>query len=258
MYHIPNSEEVEKIINKIVWWIPFKNCRNLIRAILLKIYNIDDNIIRLENVIIYNNSIAMSKLILDKLGIKKEYYNILLDINENDICIDCGANMGLFTRLVDVQKGICYSFEPNTSLYNHLSKRYKDSKYIHIYNNAVSNKNEKVKFFTSGDNYVNDQAFTMSYEMTDNYIEVDSIKFSDFIKNDILTKHDFIYLIKIDIEGEEFNVLEDLINENIYKKVGYIFVETHERFFENGEERLNKIKKLIEYNNIKNIYLDWI
>ncbi|HJH55547.1 MAG TPA: FkbM family methyltransferase, partial [Brachyspira hyodysenteriae] len=202
--------------------------------------------------------IAMSKLILDKLGIKKEYYNILLDINENDICIDCGTNMGLFTRLVDVQKGICYSFEPNTSLYNHLSKRYKDSKKIYIYNNAVSNKNEKVKFFTSGDNYVNDQAFTMSYEMTDNYIEVDSIKFSDFIKNDILTKHDFIYLIKIDIEGEEFNVLEDLINENIYKKVGYIFVETHERFFENGEERLNKIKKLIEDNNIKNIYLDWI
>lgn len=132
---------------------------------------------------------------------KKEYYSILLDINENDVCIDLGANMGLFTRLVDVQKGICYSFEPNTSLYNHLIKRYKNSENIHIYNYAVSDKNEKVKFFTSGNNYVGDQGFTMSYEIGNNYIEVDSIKFS---------------------------------------------------------ERLEKIKNLIEKNNIKNIYLDWI
>ncbi len=258
MYHIPNSAEAEKIINKIVWFIPFKNLRSFTRAILLKIYNIDNCVTHLENIIIDNNSIAMSELLIYKLGVKKEYHSILLDINENDICIDCGANMGLFTRLVDVQKGICYSFEPNKSLYNHLLKRYKDSKNIHIYNNAVSNKNEKVKFFTSGNNYVGDQGFTMSYEKTNNYIEVDSIKFSDFVKNEVLTKHDFIYLIKIDIEGEEFNVLEDLINENIYQKVGYIFVETHERFFKDGEERLNKIKKLIEDNNIKNIYLDWI
>ena len=112
--------------------------------------------------------------------------------------------------------------EPNTSLYNHLIKIYKNSENIHIYNYAVSDKNEKVKFFTSGNNYVGDQGFTMSYEIGNNYIEVDSIKFSDFLKNEVLTKHDFIYLIKIDIEGEEFNVLEDLINESIYKKIGYI------------------------------------
>ena len=143
-------------------------------------------------------------------------------------------------------------------MYNHLIKRYKNSENIHIYNYAVSDKNEKVKFFTSGNNYVGDQGFTMSYEIGNNYIEVDSIKFSDFLKNEVLTKHDFIYLIKIDIEGEEFNVLEDLINESIYKKIGYIFVETHERFFEDGKERLEKIKNLIEKNNIKNIYLDWI
>ena len=258
MYHIPNTKEAEKIINKIVRWIPFKNLRNLIRGILLKICYIDDRTKYLEEIIIDNNSIAMLELIMDKLCVKKEYYSILLDINENDVCIDLGANMGLFTRLVDVQKGICYSFEPNTSLYNHLIKRYKNSENIHIYNYAVSDKNEKVKFFTSGNNYVGDQGFTMSYEIGNNYIEVDSIKFSDFLKNEVLTKHDFIYLIKIDIEGEEFNVLEDLINESIYKKIGYIFVETHERFFEDGKERLEKIKNLIEKNNIKNIYLDWI
>lgn len=252
------NREIEFIINKIVWWIPFKNLRNVIRDIILKIYYIDQKIEKLEKIIIDNNSIAISELIMNKLCVKKEYYPILLDINENDVCIDLGANMGLFTRLVDVQKGICYSFEPNTSLYNHLIKRYKDSKNIYIYNYAASNKNEKVKFFTSGNNYIGDQGFTMSYKKGNNYVEVDSIKFSDFLKNEVLTKYDFIYLIKIDIEGEEFNVLEDLINENIYKKIGYIFVETHERFFENGKERLEKIKNLIEKNNIKNIYLDWI
>ncbi|WP_297276255.1 FkbM family methyltransferase [uncultured Brachyspira sp.] len=257
MYENIDFEKIEKRINKIVWWIPFKNLRDTIREIFTKIYNIDNNIKNLSEILIDSNSIAILNSIMEHLHTKKEYRHILLDIKENDVCVDCGANMGLFTRLVDIQKGICYSFEPNVSLYNHLSKRYKNSKNIHIYNNAVSNKNEKVKFFTSGNNYINDQGFTMSYKMSDSYVEIESIKFSNFLKNEILTKYNFIYLVKIDIEGEEFNVLEDIINEQLYNYIGYIFVETHERFLENGEERMQKIKKLIELNNIRNIYLDW-
>lgn len=40
MYHIPNIEKVKKIINKIVWFIPFRDVRDLLREILLNMYNV--------------------------------------------------------------------------------------------------------------------------------------------------------------------------------------------------------------------------
>lgn len=35
-------------------------------------------------------------------------------------------------------------------------------------------------------------------------------------------------------------------------------VETHERLFDNPNEKLNALKAKISKNNISNIYLDWI
>lgn len=38
-----------KVIDKIVWWIPFKNLRNLIRVILINILEINGKIDKINN-----------------------------------------------------------------------------------------------------------------------------------------------------------------------------------------------------------------
>lgn len=65
-------------------------------------------------------------------------------------------------------------------------------------------------------------------------------------------------MIKLDIEGAEFDILNDLIDQKLYKKIEYIMVETHERFFNDGIQKINLLKEKIRKNNITNIFLDWI
>ena len=43
-----------------------------------------------------------------------------------------------------------------------------------------------------------------------------------------------------------------------YKKIGKIFVETHDKKIHELREKTNYIKRLIKTKNIKNISLDWI
>jgi len=78
------------------------------------------------------------------------------------------------------------------------------------------------------------------------------IESSHLSKNDIVTvkmksiddikkenAHNYIDIIKMDIEGAEFIVLENL---NLQKlNCGQILIEFHEKFLKNGKKRLNNI-----------------
>ena len=79
-----------------------------------------------------------------------------------------------------------------------------------------------------------------------------------YIHNEILSKHDRIYLLKLDVEGAEFDIMEKIMQHKLYEKIDYIACETHARFFEDGEERLAKLRELITEAGASNILLDWI
>lgn len=116
-----------------------------------------------------------------------------------------------------------------------------------------------MKFYKSSNDYIGNIGYSISYDnYGDTFEEVESIKLTQFIKENILDNNNIIYILKLDVEGAEFDILEDIINENIYMNICHIFVETHERFFEDGKEKIERIKNLIKSKNIKNIYLDWI
>ena len=83
------------------------------------------------------------------------------------------------------------------------------------------------------------------------------IDFCAFV-SEIIAKHGKIDFIKLDIEGAEFEVLEALIAQDLYKNVEYIMVETHERLFENPRTKIDELKAQITQKHIKNIYLDWV
>lgn len=56
-------------------------------------------------------------------------------------------------------------------------------------------------------------------------------------------------ILKLDIEGEEFNILSKIIETNAYKKISVLYIEFHERFFP------DKIDKMIEQ---KNYYVNFL
>ena len=83
------------------------------------------------------------------------------------------------------------------------------------------------------------------------------IDFADFVK-ELVAKHGKINFVKLDIEGAEFEVLDALLEQNLHENIEYLMVETHERFFDNPETKIQALKDKIKGKNITNIYLDWI
>jgi FkbM family methyltransferase len=190
-------------------------------------------------------------------------YQYLFDTSEeNAVFVDCGANVGLIidiARFVDME---VYAFEPNKSAFKLLKKKYEGNEKVHLYQKAVSNKTTILKFYNIK-TCLYDQSASLipPLQTTSQQIqyEVEAIRLVDVLKQEILSKHKKIHLLKLDVEGAEFDIIEDIIKEHIYMDITYIVVETHERFFgKEGKKKLKHLKELIAKNNITNIFLDRI
>lgn len=88
------------------------------------------------------------------------------------------------------------------------------------------------------------------------YDEVKLIDLVEYITQNILPQR--IFMLKLDIEGAEFEVMDKIISSKLYEKIDYIACETHERYFKDGKEKIKNLREKIAQNNIKNIFLDWI
>jgi FkbM family methyltransferase len=73
--------------------------------------------------------------------------------------------------------------------------------------------------------------------------EITCFDFSGFIQ-ETFTKEDNI-IIKMDIEGSEYGVLEKMIADGTMEYVNHISVEWHARFFRNQEEMQKREKQLL-------------
>ena len=86
--------------------------------------------------------------------------------------------------------------------------------------------------------------------------DVLSINFADYLYS-LQNKGIRPYLIKLDIEGAEFDVIHQLIDKKMCSSFNYMVCETHERLFSDGEEKITALKKRLKEQNINNIFLDW-
>ncbi|GHV21166.1 hypothetical protein AGMMS49959_09860 [Planctomycetales bacterium] len=79
-----------------------------------------------------------------------------------------------------------------------------------------------------------------------------------FIKNEFIGKNRKVYLMKLDIEGAEFELAEGIIKEKVYEHIKHIVIEEHSRIFPDGEQKLERLRSLISQNGITNIDLEWV
>jgi FkbM family methyltransferase len=128
-------------------------------------------------------------------------------IKKGDVVYDIGAHVGYFTLLSSVlvgNSGKVYAFEPAKKVFKLLEKHIKINrcKNVDIFNKAISDKNG-VGFFDTGDG-----SWTGKISSKGEY-EVEMVKLDDFVlKNNISPPN----VIKIDVEGEELNVLKGAKN----------------------------------------------
>lgn len=128
-------------------------------------------------------------------------------ISENDVILDCGANMGLFAAFAASRGATIHCFEPCEStrkLLEQTQKLYPNQ--IHIYSYAISNKNGKsvlLNVDNIGANHLSQYNVNMG-NMVLNREEVPTVTIDSFIEqNGIIPT-----MIKMDVEGAEFDAIQ--------------------------------------------------
>lgn len=163
-----------------------------------------------------------------------EYPEPFCKLNDSQpIIFDIGANIGSFSvyahRLNKHLNPIIYAFEPhpdNAQITKANLKRNGLSGY-HIVQKALAGIDGAASFDTSGAF----DSFKLKNKDTANSIEVETVKLSSFCQAKGI---DRINLLKIDIEGGEYDVIEhdlDFVN----RCVDVILVEYHNFNVENGD-----------------------
>ncbi|TQR61277.1 hypothetical protein DMC01_02095 [Campylobacter troglodytis] len=191
--------------------------------------------------------------------VSKARSSLQIQEDKAPIVIDCGAHAGLVSDLCLHCGATVYAFEPNIYLQYFLKRKFEGKK-ARLYQKAVGVKNYKTSFkvfqgriLSQGNRVVSsvqDKETSQSYE-------VEVIDLCEFIEKEFITQKKQIYLLKLDIEGAEFEILEKLITKKLYKHIKFIACETHEYMFKDGKARLEKLKAQISKAKITNILLDW-
>lgn len=172
------------------------------------------------------------------------FENDLLKIKEDKVLIDLGSSVGLFTAYALKQnpqiKSICVELNP--VFHEICVQTFKNNSNIIPINAAIyKSSNETINVNSRSENLCDlgnsikgniygDMPFVSS---------INTISISDIMNSYSI---DRISLLKIDIEGYEYELFDNL-NEDILSKIDKILLEFHPS--ENLKEKLNLIDKLI-------------
>lgn len=184
------------------------------------------------------------------------------DLNPGEIVIDCGANIGIYTNMFASSGAKVYAFEPDPNAFSVLKEATKSNFNIKIYQKAVGIREEKLKLYFHKESKKNPIEYSQGSSLLhykgnvdkENFAEVEVIDLGNFINS----LEQSVKILKIDIEGAEVELINNLLERNILQKIPYVFIETHDNKIPELADETNRIRKFILDNNFSNIRLDWV
>ena len=187
----------------------------------------------------------------DSLGFKHSFKEIFLDKTyyfqsnkESPVIVDCGSNIGLsiiYFKLM-FPNATVIGFEPDPKIFNllldNLKTNLKNVKNLQIHNLALLNEEKEISFYCEGSL----SGSIYNIKKKSNEVKVKGVRLSEYIKI-----YEEIDLLKMDIEGAEFDVLMEI--ELCLPRIKRIIFEYHSLTKET--QRLSDVLFLLERNNFK-------
>lgn len=150
------------------------------------------------------------------------YSDLCKGMDFSGVILDAGANVGFFTALAKI-KGAkrIYSVEPDPAAFDCLEKNFIHDSNVICLNKAICDRTDIVLFDLSLGSSVASTINKYNKQADTHTIFVESFSLSTFF-----TLEKNINLLKLDIEGAEYEVLNAL-SSYYYKKINQIFLEFH-------------------------------
>ena len=165
-------------------------------------------------------------------------YRLNYDLNKDSIVIDAGGYQGWFAEQI-YNKYRCnvYVFEPVKEFYNDIVKKFENNPKVKVFNYGLGGSTQSLKINLQGDGT---SVHTTNGKFTGTEL-IEIVDILDCLKDLGLRK---INLLKLNIEGEEYSLLESLIKNNDLKRFSDIQIQFH-NFIDNAEERRSNIRKAL-------------
>ena len=222
-------------------FIPNRLSKRLIRILYLHyLLRSDINSFKILWAIILNRKILRGDYILSNYGVwmfnremdrtlrlsifgyRNNLEKILSSIMEPTIFLDIGANQGVFSLVAAANQNIVeiHSFEPNTKICKFLQLNFVVNNVLNytIHEVAVSTNESNMNFLVpenhSGAGRISSQESNMTIR-TVNHVYLD----------EHFAKFHIPFFVKIDVEGHELKVLQELLKSKISPSIQRIYLE---------------------------------
>lgn len=152
-------------------------------------------------------------------------------LGPGDIAIDCGANLGVITTILAANGAEVHAFEPNPDAFRVLTERTAHLPNVHRHQKAVLDRNDEMTLYLHVNYGLNPERFSSRSSLIGEKRNVDDRK---GVKVPVIDLPAFIEglgrpvkLLKIDVEGAEYDILNALIDRGLMDRIEAVFVETH-------------------------------
>ena len=183
--------------------------------------------------------------------------------SRNKTCIDLGANVGEYTRVMADFGCHVIAFEPDPWAFKQLEDNLSSYSNVKLENAAAGNSNGTTALWRHIEFDTCPERHSVSSSTIEHKFPIDIrlgpiiVRAVDFIEYlEQLNGH--IGVIKMDIEGAEVDILERMLDcSSILDRIDYIFVETHEYEILTHRERVDTLRQRTRELFRPRINLDW-
>ncbi len=157
-----------------------------------------------------------------------------------------GEDISFDQKIIEKHNCKVYGFDPTPKSINYINKNTPPNQFIfHPY--GIGERTEHVNFLLpKNKEHVSGSVYEHKLLDEDNSIEVLLKSFRDITSG---LNHQHIDILKMDIEGSEYAVMEDILTSGV--SITQILVETHERFFNDGITKGRKFFKLLHQHGYR-------
>ncbi len=160
-----------------------------------------------------------------------EEYRLNYNLNENSIAFDLGGYKGQWSQAIyDKFKCSIFCFEIIPEYIANLKTMFSDVPKIKIFPYGLSTSTKH-----SVASKINDSSSLYKGELTE---QISLVDICDFIDHKTIQHID---LMKINIEGSEYDLLDHMLNHTIVNKIDNIQVQFHS-FYPNAHKRMKTIQ----------------
>lgn len=171
------------------------------------------------------------------------------NLNENSVVVDAGGYHGEFAELINKRYGsIVFVLEPIVNLHNSIENLFSRNPRVIPLNYAIAGKTEQAEISIEDDG---SSLYTESTGATEVIQCVDVQEFFD--TNNIET----VDLLKLNIEGAEYDVLDRIIELNLLPSIKHIQIQFH-RFVPDCNRRRKAIQEHLSKTHTCVWNYDWI